>query len=110
MIATGPPAKSNRRILCGSESTEGAQRASVQRIVKPHRNLAVGCQKLYGSQKNWKKRYGYHKRSLSETEMCRVKQLLGRKLNSRNYNAQVGETYAMIKVQNKLMRLGMPET
>ncbi|KZX68053.1 hypothetical protein A3712_14170 [Vibrio sp. HI00D65] len=45
MIATGPPAKSNRRILCGSESTEGAQRASVQRIVKPHRNLAVGCQK-----------------------------------------------------------------
>ena len=29
------------------------------------RNLAVGCQKLYGSNKKWKKRYGYHKRSLS---------------------------------------------
>jgi len=26
------------------------------------RNLAVGCQKLYGSNKKWKKRYGYHKR------------------------------------------------
>lgn len=74
------------------------------------RNLAVGCQKLYGSNKNWKKRYGYHKRSLSETAMHRVKQLLGGKLSLRNYNAQVGETYAMIKALNKLTGLGMPET
>ncbi|MEZ8170236.1 IS5 family transposase, partial [Vibrio sp. FF266] len=74
------------------------------------RNLAVGCQKLYGSNKYWKKRYGYHKRSLSETAMYRVKQLLGGRLSLRNYNAQVGETYAMIKALNKLTRLGMPET
>ncbi|MCV6022400.1 IS5/IS1182 family transposase, partial [Escherichia coli] len=56
------------------------------------RNLAGGCQK----------RYGYHKRSLSETAMYRVKQLLGGRLSLRNYNAQVGETYAMIKALNKL--------
>ncbi|HDI3185544.1 TPA: IS5 family transposase [Vibrio cholerae] len=74
------------------------------------RNLAVGCQKLYGSNNKWKKRYGYHKRSLSETTMYRVKQLLGGRLNLRNYNAQVGETYAMIKALNKLRELGMPET
>ncbi|MGY5709137.1 IS5/IS1182 family transposase, partial [Vibrio cincinnatiensis] len=49
-------------------------------------------------------------RSLSETAMYRVKQLLGGKLSLRNYNAQVGETYAMIKVLNKLTGLGMPET
>ncbi|EGQ9378724.1 IS5 family transposase, partial [Vibrio parahaemolyticus] len=66
----------------------------------PPRNLAVGCQKLYG----------YHKRSLSETAMYRVKQLLGGRLSLRNYNAQVGETYAMIKALNKLTGLGMPET
>ena len=48
------------------------------------RNLAVGCQKLYGSNKKWKMRYGYHKRSLSETAMYRVKQLLGGKLSIRN--------------------------
>ncbi|HFQ5139507.1 TPA: IS5 family transposase, partial [Vibrio vulnificus] len=53
------------------------------------RNLAVGCQKLYGSNNKWKKRYGYHKRSLSETAMYRVKQLLGGRLSLRNYNAQV---------------------
>lgn len=74
------------------------------------RNLAVGCQKLYGSNKYWKERYGYHKRSLSETAMYRVKQLLGGRLSLRNYNAQVGETYAMIKALNKLTGLGMPQT
>lgn len=74
------------------------------------RNLAVGCQKLYVSNNKWKKRYGYHKRSLSETAMYRVKQLLGGRLSLKNYNAQVGETYAMIKALNKLTGLGMPET
>ncbi|EGR0395281.1 IS5/IS1182 family transposase, partial [Vibrio vulnificus] len=74
------------------------------------RNLAVGCQKLYGSNNKWKKRYGYHKRSLSETAMHRVKQLLGGRLSLRNYNAQVGETYAIIKALNKLTGLGIPET
>ncbi|OJI35920.1 hypothetical protein VV99743_01301 [Vibrio vulnificus] len=34
--------------------------------------------------------------------MHRVKQLLGGRLSLRNYNAQVGETYAMIKALNKL--------
>ncbi len=42
--------------------------------------------------------------------MYRVKQLLGGRLSLRNYNAQVGETYAMIKALNKLTALGMPET
>jgi hypothetical protein len=33
--------------------------------------------KAIWSNKHWKKRYGYHKRSLAETAMYRVKQLLG---------------------------------
>lgn len=74
------------------------------------RNLAVGCQKLYGSNKKWKKRYGYHKRLLSEAAMYQVKQLLGGTLSLRKYNAQVGETYAMIKELNELTGLGMPDT
>ncbi|MBE4395058.1 IS5/IS1182 family transposase, partial [Vibrio parahaemolyticus] len=31
-------------------------------------------------------------------------------LSLRNYNGQVGETYAMIKALNKITGLGMPET
>jgi hypothetical protein len=91
------------------DKASGSAHPATRRGCLHPRNLAVGCQKLYGSNKKWKKRYGYHKRSLSETAMYRVKQLLGGKLNLRNYNAQVGETYAMIKALNKLTGLGMPE-
>lgn len=42
--------------------------------------------------------------------MYRVKQLLDGWLSLRNYNAQVGETYAIIKALNKLIGLGMPTT
>ncbi|MBD1577356.1 IS5/IS1182 family transposase, partial [Vibrio sp. S11_S32] len=41
--------------------------------------------------------------------MHRVKKLLGGTLSLRNYNAQVGEAYAMIKALNKLTGLGMPK-
>ncbi|WP_375164132.1 transposase [Shewanella xiamenensis] len=74
------------------------------------RNLAVSWQQLHGSNKQWKKRYGYHRRSISETAMYRIKQLLGGTLSMRNYNAKVGEAYAMIRALNKLTGLGMPET
>ncbi|TOG36967.1 hypothetical protein CGJ03_04900 [Vibrio parahaemolyticus] len=36
--------------------------------------------------------------------------MLGGKLSLRDYNAQAGESYAMIKALNKLTGLGMPET
>ena len=42
--------------------------------------------------------------------MYRIKQLLGGTLSMRNYNAQVGEAYPMIRALNKLTGLGMPET
>ncbi|HDZ3696166.1 TPA: transposase, partial [Vibrio cholerae] len=74
------------------------------------RNLALGCQKLYGSNNKWKKRYGYHKHSLSEIVMYRLKPFLGGRLCLRNYNVQVGEANAMIKELNKLKGVGMPET
>ena len=42
--------------------------------------------------------------------MYRVKQLLGGRLSLRNDNAQVGETYAMIKALNELTGLSMTAT
>ncbi|GHZ41461.1 transposase [Vibrio cholerae] len=42
--------------------------------------------------------------------MYRLKQLLGRWRSLRNYNAQVGKTYATTKALNELTGLGMPET
>lgn len=62
-----------------------------------------------GELKQWQKDSGYHKRSIAETAMYRFKQLIRAKLSLRNYNAQVSEILAGVKVMNKLIGLGMPE-
>lgn len=47
---------------------------------------------------------------IDEDAMYRIKYLRGGTLRMRNDNAQVGETYTMIKALNKLIVLFMPET
>lgn len=56
----------------------------------------------------WKKESNYHQRSLVETSFSRYKQLVGSRLSLRDYNAQVGEMLAGVKLLNKLTALGMP--
>ncbi|ATF09105.1 hypothetical protein BTN50_0578 [Candidatus Enterovibrio altilux] len=70
-------------------------------------NLAVSYQKLCGSNEHCKIRYGYHKRSLLKRAMFRIKKLLGGILSLRDDNAQISETYCMIKALNKLTGLDM---
>lgn len=54
---------------------------------------------------------GYHRRSVVETAMFRLKTLLGGHLSLRNYDAQVGEAMAMamamVKALNRMMLLAM---
>ncbi len=45
---------------------------------------------------------------LSETGMSRYKTLISPQLTLRDYDAQVGEALANVKVMNKVIRLGMP--
>ena len=61
-----------------------------------------------GELTQWKKESGYYRRSIAETAMYRFKQIIGPKLSLRNYNAQMGEILADVKVMNKLIGLGMP--
>ncbi len=49
---------------------------------------------------------GYHRRSVAETAMFRIKTLLGGHLSLRDYEAQVGEAIAMVKALNRIMSLG----
>lgn len=53
---------------------------------------------------------GYHRRSVVETAMFRIKTLLGGHLSLRNYDAQVGEAMAMamVKALNRMTLLAMP--
>ena len=71
------------------------------------RNEAVAALKK-DELKQWKNDNDYHQRSLSETAMYRYKQLISPKLSLRDYNGQVGEALAGVKVMNKVIGLGMP--
>ncbi len=59
--------------------------------------------------KEWKKRIGYHRRSLSETAMYRMKSLFGGNLKNRKMENQKTEVRLRCKLLNKLTTLGMPK-
>lgn len=60
--------------------------------------------------KEWKKSTGYHKRSLAETGMFRLKTLIGGRLASRKMENQMIEARIWCSALNKMTRLGMPQT
>lgn len=58
----------------------------------------------------WKKDSGYHRRSLAETAIFRLKTLFGGQLQARRFDAQVAETYIRCAALNTMTRLGMPDS
>jgi len=76
----------------------------------------AGVLELYGlggdeeGKKLWKKLKGYHKRSLAETGMYRLKKMLGEGLTSRKRANQETEVRVKVEILNKMTRLGMPKS
>jgi len=60
--------------------------------------------------KGWKERIGYHRRSLSETGMYRMKTIFGGTLKNRKFENQQTEVRLRCKLLNKLTTLGMPKS
>lgn len=58
----------------------------------------------------WKKELGYHRRSLSETGMYRMKTLFTGEVCARKLEAQTTELMIECKALNKMTRLGMPDS
>jgi hypothetical protein len=56
----------------------------------------------------WKVAIGYHKRSIAENAMYRLKQLFGASLASRKFETQEIEVHARIAAMNTMTYLGMP--
>jgi hypothetical protein len=56
----------------------------------------------------WKKDTGYHRRSLAENAMYRLKQLFGEDIASRQFDSQVNEVHARMAAMNRMTYLGMP--
>lgn len=57
----------------------------------------------------WKKESGYHRRSIAETAMFRIKTIFTDKLRSISFANQCAELMIRLKVLNLMSTLGMPE-
>jgi IS5 family transposase len=77
------------------------------------RNRAVAEIKGLGGDEQarriWKILKGYHRRSLAETTMYRIKQLTGGNLRSREWERQRIEGYIKCLVVNMMTKIGMPQ-
>jgi hypothetical protein len=58
---------------------------------------------------DWKKEVGYHRRSLAETTMYRMKQISGGHLKNRIFENQKTEARIRSKIINRFTQLGMPQ-
>jgi hypothetical protein len=56
----------------------------------------------------WKEESGYHRRSIAENTLYRLKQLFGDSLASRLFETQVTEVHTRIAAMNVMTYLGMP--
>ena len=87
------------------------RRKSTDPAVRERNDAVQEIRGLGGEKKGgklWKKLRGYHKRSLAETAMYRIKQLTGPNLRSRCRERQRVEAYVKCLVVNKMTKLGMP--
>ena len=60
--------------------------------------------------KRWKQEAGYHRRSLAETAIYRVKTIFGDRLSARGIESQVREMFIKCGALNRMTQLGMPDT
>lgn len=60
--------------------------------------------------KEWKARVDYHRRSLAETAIFRIKTILENRLSTRVFEHQKVEVAIWCKIMNKMTDLGMPKS
>jgi IS5 family transposase len=60
--------------------------------------------------KQWKQESGYHRRSLSETAIFRLKIIFGGKLRRRFFDNQAVELFLQCAALNRMIQLGKPDT
>jgi hypothetical protein len=60
--------------------------------------------------KQWKQESRYHRRSLSETAMFRLKTIFGGKLRRRFFDNQAVELFLQCAALNRMIQLGKPDS
>lgn len=93
--------------VTSDERRANKKKASAKAVAK--RDEAIKSIRSLGRE-DWKNQIGYHRRSLAETGMFRVKTILGRRLSSHHLENQVVESRIWCSVLNTMTLQGMPET
>lgn len=93
-IATIPPQKN---------ANKSKQKVLEQRNKNIERIEEVGT-------KQWKKESGYHRRSLSETTMLRLKRIFGGEVSSREFDNQAVELFIECMMLNKMIQIAKPQS
>jgi IS5 family transposase len=58
----------------------------------------------------WKRESGYHRRSLAETQVCRVKTVFGARVRARSFEGQAAQVLVRCAALNRMTHLGMPDS
>lgn len=58
----------------------------------------------------WKRECGYHRRSLAETTMFRLKTIFGARVTARSFAGQAAQVLVRCATLNRLTHLGMPDS
>lgn len=93
--------------VTSDERTDNRKKASTKAVAK--RDEAIKGVRSLG-QKTWKEEVGYHRRSLAETGIFRLKTILGRRLNAHHLENQVVEARIWCSIINTMTLQGMPKT
>ena len=96
--ATIPPRRGSRIRTHGNTKGEKSGRDEILRRIRK-----IG-------RKQWKIESYYHRRSLSETAMFRIKTIFGSHLSARRFEAQQMEARLRCRAMNIMTSLGMPES
>jgi len=58
----------------------------------------------------WKRECGYHRRSLAETQVFRVKTIFGERVSARSFDGQAAQLLVRCAALNRMTHLGMPDS
>jgi len=93
--------------VMSNERTANRKKASAKAVAK--RDEAIKGVRSLG-RKTWKEEVGYHRRSLAETGMFRLKTILGRRLSTHHLENQIVEARIWCSIINTMTIQGMPKT
>jgi IS5 family transposase len=60
--------------------------------------------------RQWKREAGYHRRSLAETQVFRVKMIFGERVRAHSFDGQAAQLLVRCAALNRMTHLGMPDS